>query len=236
MANHNNYLVNAMSDKIKLSKSEEMYLVTIRMNCEHCKDVTIPIPDIAESLDVQPVSANQMIKKLVEGGYVNYTPYKGVALTPRGQDISTRILRHRRLWEVFLVKNLNMDLDKADALACQLEHITTDDVADRLSQFLDNPTVCFHGDPIYSSTIDTKESNCVALSDVKVGQPFQIVRIEGDTTLCGFLSDVGVLSGNRGSVIAADSFGNILVETGFEEKLTITQEIADHIIVEEQYV
>ena len=225
-----------MADKIKLSKSEEMYLVTIRMICEHCPDATIPIPDIAESLDVQPVSVNQMIKKLAEAGLVIYTPYKGVELTPEGHIISSKILRHRRLWEVFLVKDLNMELDEADALACQLEHLTSKEVADRLSKFLGDPTICFHGDPIYSNSKVTESNLGVPLSNVRLGQPFQISHLEGDEIMISFLSDVGVLLGSSGYIVAADGSGNLLVETGYGERLTVTKEVANQIIVEEQNV
>ena len=93
-----------MSDNTKLSDSEQMYLVMIRQICEHCEDTPVPIPEIAEGLEVQPVSVNQMIKKLAESDFVVYTPYKGVELTAEGLAISTKILRRRRLWEVFLVQ------------------------------------------------------------------------------------------------------------------------------------
>ena len=134
-----------------LSESEQMYLVTIRKICESCTDTPIPIPHLAEELSVLPVSVNQMVKKLAEAGYVEYIPYKGVELTLKGREISTKILRHRRLWEVFLVKDLKMTLDEANTLTCRLEHITTEDVAQRLSIFLGDPTVCFHGSPIYKA-------------------------------------------------------------------------------------
>ncbi len=138
-----------MPNHNSLSESEQMYLVTIRKICETCTDTPIPIPQLAEELSVLPVSVNQMVKKLAEAGYVEYIPYKGVELTAEGRAISTRVLRHRRLWEVFLVKDLQMTLDQANDLTCRLEHITTEEVAQRLSSFLGDPTVCFHGSPIY---------------------------------------------------------------------------------------
>jgi DtxR family Mn-dependent transcriptional regulator len=213
-----------------------MYLVTIRKICEHCDDKPIPIPDIAEGLDVQPVSVNQMVKKLAEAGLVVYTPYKGVELTPEGRSISMKILRHRRLWEIFLVKDLKMGLDEADDTACQLEHITTRDLANRLSEFLDNPTVCFHGDPIYPDSDESQAQPSVKLNAMKVGQLFQIVRLEGDESLRLFLADMGIFSGNRGKIIATNGTGNLLVETNLGESVTVTREIAENIFVEEHYV
>ena len=54
--------------------------------------------------------------------------------------IATRILRYRRLWEVFLVKNLGLAATNAAALACRL--------ADRLDDDLGHPQVSAPGKPI----------------------------------------------------------------------------------------
>ena len=223
-----------MFDNNTLSKSEQMYLVTIRQFCENCTESSsIPIPDIAAKLDVQPVSANQMVKKLEDAGVVQYTPYKGVALTEDGQAISTRILRHRRLWEVFLVRSLKMDLDEADALACQLEHVTSSDVANRLSNFLDDPSVCFHGLPIYSPEDTTRFVESVSLKHIQIGQPFQIIHITGDENTVAFLAEQHISPGNRGSILAANDIGSLLVQTAHGSSITMTKEIAEKIIVEE---
>ncbi len=224
-----------MAHLTNLSQSEEMYLVTIRHICEDCTDRPIPIPEIAEKLDVQPVSVNQMVKKLAEAGLVKYTPYKGVELTADGKDISSRILRHRRLWEVFLVKNLEMDLEEADELACQLEHITSGDLANRLSDFLDNPSLCYHGRPIYPSEDQRDIQPSITLSELKVGQAFQTVRVDGDVNLNTFLTDQGLFPGNLGCVIAANSSGTILLQTAPENQVTISKDIAERIFVEEQH-
>ncbi len=218
-----------------LSESEEMYLVTIRQICEDCTDRPIPIPEIAQELEVKPVSVNQMVKKLAEEGLVKYLPYKGVELTPEGRKISTRILRHRRLWEVFLVKSLKMDLEEADELACQFEHSTTSDLANRLANFLDNPSVCFHGLPIYSSEEPVDTVSGIALSHVNVGQPFHTVRVDAEEDLRIFLADQGVSPGNPGSVLAENAFGTIILETAPGNRVTITKDIAERVIVEEHH-
>jgi len=225
-----------MSNHNTLSTSEQMYLVTIRQICEHCSDTPIPIPDIAEALEVQPVSVNQMVKKLAEAALVNYIPYKGVELTDEGQTISTRILRQRRLWEVFLVRELKMELDEADNLACQLEHFTSEDVANRLSGFLDDPTMCFHGMPIYSLGDQPNHKPSIHLCDVNVGHPFHVIHIEGDETLCTFLADQGISPGKPGRVLAANGSGTLIVESAPDKHVTVTKGIAEKIMVEEQHV
>jgi len=179
MAKHILFTIYYMSNHNTLTESEEMYLVTIAKICESCTDTPIPIPDLADALDVLPVSVNQMVKKLAESGLVTYTPYKGVELTDNGRKIVTKVLRHRRLWEVFLVRDLSMDLEEADSLACRLEHFTSEDVAQRLSTFLGDPATCFHGSPIYPGNGETLPTG-ISLDQVKVGGDCQILRIETD--------------------------------------------------------
>jgi DtxR family Mn-dependent transcriptional regulator len=221
-----------MDSPIKLSESEEMYLVTIRKIVEGRGDTIVPISELAEGLAVLPVSVNQMVKKLAEAGYVQYTPYKGAELTEKGQGITSEILRHRRLWEVFLVKDLKMGIVEADALACRLEHLTSEDVASRLSKFLDDPKVCFHGQPIYPSGNQGDLHGDIPLSQVKVGHPFHILHVEGEESTCTFLADQGVYPGANGCVVAVNASGIALLETGTGDRVTITKDIAKFISIE----
>lgn len=215
-----------------LTESEQMYLVTIRKICEHCDEIPIPIPQLAEELSVLPVSVNQMIKKLADAGFVTYIPYKGVELTDEGRAISTRILGHRRLWEVFLVRELKLSLREADVFACRLEHAIDEDVAQRLSTFLGDPKVCFHGSPIYNgkdSEIDVE----IRLADIKIGQRCQIVRVNTDENTRSFLADEGIHAGMEAIVSAINNSGaqHLAIQNG--NHLTVAQDIAVNIIVEE---
>ena len=201
-----------MASNNNLSESEQMYLVTIREMCETCPETPIPVPEIAKHLGVQPVSASQMINKLADDGYVKYYPYKGARLTPRGIKISTKILRNRRLWEVFFVRVLKMELTEADRLACQIEHYTSADVANRLSAFLENPTTSPHGDPIPHSEDDgLSPLESMPLTSLKVGQKRHIVRIEADQATTKFLEDEGLLPGTPVRVLAIGQQGDYLL-------------------------
>jgi DtxR family transcriptional regulator, Mn-dependent transcriptional regulator len=228
---HNLFQGIFMTGQIILSKTEEMYLVTIRKICEHCTDTPVPIPEIARELGVQPVTVNQMVNKLAENGFATYKPYKGVELTAEGRAISTQILRHRRLWEVFLIKSLKMDLDSADQLACQIEHFTSRDVANRLSKFLGDPKVCFHGDPIpLDDAYDPGIPEGVSLESLKIGQSSQVIRINGDAAITKFLAAEGIHPGIQISLLAIGNNGALLI--GTEDKHThLSAELVSSIII-----
>mgnify|MGYP000870044239 FL=1 len=219
-----------MDNNKNLSETEEMYLVAIRKICEYC-NAPVPIPDIAKELGVQPVSASQMVNKLAENGFVNYLPYKGAELTDAGKKISTRILRHRRLWEVFLVKVLNMDIEEADTLACQIEHVTSREVANRLAKFLDDPKVSYRGEPIPAdeeSALSIPEG--ISLDKLKVGQTSHVIHIIGDSAVSSFLAKEGLQPGVQITLLAIGNNGDLLL--GLEQgHVHLSWEMVDSIVI-----
>jgi DtxR family transcriptional regulator, Mn-dependent transcriptional regulator len=221
MGNHNN----------TITESEEMYLITTAKLVEAGIPEPVPLSTIAQTLAVQPVSANQKIHALETAGLVVYQPYKGVELTPAGQQVALRVLRFRRLWEVFLVRHLSLNLDEADALACRLEHNTTDDLADRLAQFLEFPAICYHGKVIPGDHIKLAPIFMTSLASMIPGQTGNVISVQAEPTSASFLASQGLQPGSRLLLLARGENGSHLVETvagqlhlsaGLAETITIT--------------
>lgn len=197
-----------------MSESEEMYLVTLAMLEETGVRVPIPVSRLANELNIQPVSVNQMVRKLEETGLVIYTPYKGVVLTPEGEVRALRVLRHRRLWEVFLVNQLHLLPELVADLACKLEHVLPDDVADRLSQFLGHPLQNPQGKTIPSPQAHTLLLAERNLIQMKTGERSQVSRIQADDASYSFLTNQGICAGSPVTMLAVGSDGAILAEFG----------------------
>src|ERR1700722_4466455 len=106
---------------------------------------------IAESLDNNPASVIDMIKKLSDKKLIQYEKSKGVKLTEKGKKTALSIVRNHRLWEVFLLEKLGYAWDEVHDMAEQLEHIHHPGLADRLDKFLGFPQYDPHGDPIPKS-------------------------------------------------------------------------------------
>ncbi len=68
----------------------------------------VPNGEVAERLQVTPATATSMLKRLDELGLVDYTPYKGVNLTPAGEKVALEVIRHHRLIEAYLSEALGM--------------------------------------------------------------------------------------------------------------------------------
>jgi DtxR family Mn-dependent transcriptional regulator len=202
------------------SESEEMYLIHIAMAGEEGLDGPVPLRHLAEMLSVTPVSANQMVKKLAGRNLVQYQPYHGVSLTPAGREIAGRVLRGRRLWGVFLSERLGLSPDQADTIACDLEHITPPDVADRLAELLGDPSSGPGGRPIPGPGIAPAASP-VPLDGLTAGQSGEIVAVHGTDALQAFCRAEGLTPGTRVTVLAAGALGRLLrVGTGNEVHLS----------------
>lgn len=198
---------------LKTSESTEMYLITIATMTSDGRSEPLPITSLAEELHVQPVSANQMVKKMAKSGWLEYIPYKGVLLTDKGYKHAFRVLRHRRLWEVFFVRELEMSVDEADALACDLEHLISEDIANRLDAFLGYPTISYTGYPIPKPGDDRAPFlEKLPLSDFQVGENAQVIRIDADVATAKFFSHEQIKPGVRVRIVATGSSGDFLIE------------------------
>ncbi len=214
----------------EMSESEEMYLITIARLMEQGVEAPVPIPLLASELSIQPVSANQMVHKLAEEDLVEYLPYKGAQLTPKGQEIARKVLRDRRLWEVFLVEHLELPPGEADALACRLEHITAEGIACRLANYLGQPTVSPQGLPIPEVGSEAFAPALRPLSDLAVGESGEVMRLEGDRATQAFLIAEGLRPGLRVKPLAIGGSGAMLLEVG-DKRLNLAKAMTDKILI-----
>ena len=196
----------------EMSEAEQMYLITAAMLVEDGMEQPIPLSAMAQARSIMPASVNQMVRKLADAGLLTYVPYKGIELTPVGTSIATRILRYRRLWETFLVKKLRLAATTADALACRLEHLTTDEVAERLDQYLGEPQVSPQGKPIPRISTVEEPVRWVPLNQVRVGQKSKVLHLNAEAATRAFLAGEGLVPGATVKLTALGAAGAALVE------------------------
>lgn len=194
---------------LKTTEAEEMYLITVARAVEDGKGPLVPVSMVARALDVSSVSANQMINKLASAGLVDYVPYKGVQLTSDGEQLANVVLRSRRLWGVFFVDHLGLTPKEADEVACELEHVTPDGVADRLSSFLGDPSLGPQG-----KVIPLAGSEVVAatrfLDSVVAGEAVRFGTAPAG--IDALLESQGVVAGTAIEVVAVAPDGSIAIE------------------------
>lgn len=218
-----------------MSENEEMYLVTIARIHESDGLDYVPLSKLADRLEVQPVSANQMIHKLEGEGLVKYAPYKGVALTLQGREKAAGILRKRRLWEVFLVEHLHFSVNEADLLACRLEHFIPSEAAEHLSNFLGNPVVSPAGESIPARSSGFVLPQDLPISQLQVDACGVVTRIaehpDMSKSVFDFLTSQGIRPGVRIEVAARGSEGSQLLKIEACGEISISHRLAEMIYV-----
>ncbi|QSR86743.1 metal-dependent transcriptional regulator [Candidatus Methylacidiphilum infernorum] len=163
-------------ESIELSSSQEDYIKEIFLLTEQGQPVTTL--SLAQKIGVKSASVTEMIKKLVKLGLVQRKPYHDISLTETGLRIAMEILRHHRLLETFLAKQLGYPWDEVHGEAEQLEHVISEQFEEAIAKLLGHPLRDPHGDPIPSRDlvmpIDENEKELISLNK---GDKAEIRRI-----------------------------------------------------------
>ena len=213
-----------------VTESAEEYLGAICKLGEEGQPVALSA--LAKHLEISSVSANEMVRKLVERDLVFYEPYKGVSLTPAGQTQALVVIRRHRLWERFLTDVLGLSWDQVHEEACRLEHVTSPLVEELLAQFLGEPETCPHGHPIPTADGDMVAEAGRPLAELTAGQRATVLRVpEEDVALLRYLASLGLEPQATVQVEAAAPFqGPLTVRVG-EAQHVLGRELASQIVV-----
>lgn len=103
-------------------------------------------------------------------------------LAPAGRAMARALVRRFRLSGSLLSVVYGMDPERAEALACELEHDLRPELTDALCTFLGHPTTCPHGQPIppggcCSSHLTTVEAPVVPLTELSPGERGRVVYL-----------------------------------------------------------
>lgn len=190
--------------------------------------------ELAAHLGVSDASVTDMVKKLSVRKLLRYTPYQGVELTQDGQRLAMKMMRRHRLWEMLLVKFLGYSWDEVHDEAERLEHVTSDEMEQRLDKALGYPKVDPHGDPIPTAegVINAKEFR--KLSDAAIGDRIEIVRVsDTNSQLLQHASRLGLTLNARLLIEEKLEFdGSMTVKIG-NKKRFISRNLADALFVKE---
>ena len=175
---------------------------------------------LAAQLHLADASITDMVKKLSEQGLMNYERYQGVGLTARGKRMALKIVRRHRLWEMYLVKFLGFSWDKVHDEAERLEHMTSDELEQKLDNALGFPSVDPHGDPIPGADGELEQHNYTALTDCAPGDIVRVLRVSDENSqMLQHATTLGVELNKRIIVKEKRAFdGSMVVRVGSKEQ------------------
>lgn len=218
---------------MKISHTEENYLKAIFSITEKGQQ-TASTNAISNQMKTSAASVTDMVKRLAKKKLVIHENHKGVKLTKTGNQVATKLVRKHRLWEVFLVENLNFLWDEVHDIAEELEHIQSDDLVKRLDKFLGFPKFDPHGDPIpdENGTFATRQQK--SLSDFEINMEGIVVGVgEHSKPFLQYLDQLEIALGSTIKVTEKFEFDNsvkILLDNNKE--FTLTNKVAVNLFLQ----
>ncbi|MDD5703480.1 MAG: metal-dependent transcriptional regulator [Dehalococcoidales bacterium] len=211
--------------------------------------------DISKKLNVAPPSVTEMLRKLADGGYINYSPYQGVTLTPQGFTIAEKMTRRHRLLERFLHDKLDIGTDRVHQEACEMEHALSDTTERAICQKLNSPDKCPDDEKEippcnlgFSSCEECKKwggndlkevgprkVNVKALSALKEKQEATISFIRGDKKALRRLTDLGLTPGTQVRICRIAPLKGPVEVLVRGSHLALSEAIASNVFVEKQW-
>lgn len=193
-------------------------------------DAPVRAADLARYLDVSRASVSKTRRVLEAAGFVRAPQGRvdALRLTPKGLELAISMVRRHRLVETFLHRALGVPLERVHADAEKIEHSISDDIAQRLAEFLGSPATDPHGHPIPRAHSTAIVSSDARLSQARPGDSVVVTTLDDrDDRSIKYLSARGMLPGLHVTVEGATAAG-IRVRAG-RKRFTISKRAADQV-------
>ena len=213
---------------------EENYLKAILAISLNTDD-KISTNSIADEIGTSAASVSDMLRKLQNKRLVRYEKYKGVTLSKIGAKKAINILRKHRLWETFLVKELEFNWGEVHEVAEQLEHIKSEKLVNRLDDFLNHPQFDPHGEPIPSKNGKIPKSNTIQLNEVTKGAKGHVMGVTLDEkTFLDYLTKLNISIGTKIEILEIINFDQSLSIKIENKETHISHDVAKHLLIKTQ--
>lgn len=215
-----------------LSVAEENYIKCIFKKSERTL-AAVSTNTIAEAMQTKAASVTDMLKRLSEKELLHYKKYKGVRLTAAGNEVAKQLVRKHRLWEVFLVEKLDFSWDEVHDIAEELEHISSDELTEKLDKFLGYPKYDPHGDPIPDQEGNIKYRSKVTLKELEVGETGHVVGVrDSSATFLQYLDEVRITLGSTLTLRNRFAFdGSVQIELADGRALVLSEQVAKNLYI-----
>ncbi len=215
-----------------LTISEENYLKTI-YNLSNSGENQVSTNSISDFLKTKPSSVTDMIKKLSAKKLLYHKKYKGTNISESGKKLAIKIIRKHRLWEVFLFDKLKFKWDEVHNIAEELEHISNEELIDKLDDYLKNPKIDPHGDPIPNKNGEIDLKPKTLLSNLLISENCIVNSVnDEEIDFLEYLNKIKIHIGSKIKIIDILSFDKSLeIEIDKKKSTFISNQVAKNILV-----
>ncbi|MEO6539443.1 MAG: metal-dependent transcriptional regulator [Ferruginibacter sp.] len=216
---------------MSFTTSEENYIKRIY----HLQQDTglVNTNSLAAEMQTRPASVTDMLKKLKSKKLLQYEKYKGFKLNEAGKKAALDVVRKHRLWEFFLVEKLKFDWDKIHSIAEDLEHISSEELIQRLDNFLGNPSFDPHGDPIPDKHGKIPVINQQSLSNIPLHKTVIVSSVSNQTVqMLEMLKHYHITLGTSITVLKRFEFdGSLEIKVLKQSNCIISEQVAKNVFV-----
>jgi DtxR family transcriptional regulator, Mn-dependent transcriptional regulator len=192
---------------------------------------------LAAEMHTRAASVTDMLKKLKGKKLLQYEKYKGFKLNEAGKKAALDVVRKHRLWEYFLVEHLKFDWDKVHPIAEELEHISSEELVQRLDNFLGNPLFDPHGDPIPDKygKIPAIKQQCIA--EIPLKKNVTVSSVSNQTAqMLDMLRHYHIALGTQLMLLKRFEFdGSLEIKVLKQSACIISEQVAKNIFVQDVY-
>lgn len=215
------------------SSTEENYLKALLKLSGDSGQCTVS--DLSQLLNISTPTANSMVKKLAEKGWISYEKYRPIHLTELGRKMAALVIRKHRLTEMFLVERMGFGWEEVHEIAEQIEHIKSEKFFDRMDDMLGHPSIDPHGSPIPNKEGTITEKSYTKLSDGLVGKKYRLVSLDQSSAeFLLFLNRRDIHLGMQVEIISIESFdGSLVISYEKHTKETMSYTVCERLLVEE---
>ncbi len=216
---------------MNFTASEENYIKAIYHLQQSAGLVTTN--ELAAQLKTKAASVTDMLKKLKLKDLLLYEKYQGFQLSSKGKKVALGIIRKHRLWEYFLVNNLQFGWDEVHEIAEDLEHIKSKLLIEKLDAYLNFPKFDPHGDPIPDVNGKMELSKQINLIDLEHHLAAEVSAVGSQSSgLLELLSHKNIGIGTRLQIVKKFTFDHS-IEIKIEDTapFSISQQLAQSLFV-----
>jgi len=216
---------------MKYSASKENYIKAI-FHLQEQGQENVTTNALADALQTKPASVTDMLKKLKKEHLLIYERYQGFKLSSEGKKVALQIIRKHRLWEYFLVEKLDFKWDEVHEMAEEMEHISSNELIDRLDKFMGYPKHDPHGDPI---------PDCNGLFKIHNLKPVSAIGVDEGGVICGvrdhsppflqYLEKQSLIIGKKITVKEINEFDRSVILQTAGKELQISREVANNLLI-----
>jgi len=198
------------------------------------KNSHINVTELSKNLSVSKPTASNMIKSLVEHGWVIHQKYKPIQLTEKGRKAAAKVIRKHRLTEMFLYKIMDFGWEEVHEIAEQIEHIDSEELFNRMDEMLNHPVTDPHGSPIPDKDGNVIKQQLQLLTTISQGEKGRLCALaKSSAELLQYLNQYNIELGTIIKLIRIESFDkSCFISCDEQPPIVISQKVGESLLVE----